>query len=81
MRILIAIVVLTATTSYSFARSPFGRNASRKPSRSKSQLSAPSSAMLQRILQSPEKMTELYGPSILIRDEAKNAQTNFVVQP
>ena len=79
---MIFTAVVVMSVAQLSAGGPFGR---RLRSRSV-QPSRPKFTVPYSVLQSPEKMTELFGPSILVRDdaepEAKPAKkSRFVKQP
>lgn len=69
--VLSGLVVLAGSNAVA-AKFPFGRKAARStPARHSNQA-------LMKILNDPVKMTERYGPSILVRS---NSSTRFVGQP
>jgi hypothetical protein len=74
------IVSILLTASQLCAAGPFGR---RRMPRSYAAPARPAFSLVLGVLQSPEKITELFGPSILVREQPaeKPKDARFVQQP
>lgn len=78
-RILVVVAVTALVVTESSASGPFDWL---RPTRRTVPSSRTVKPLLPNILRSPEKLTELYGPSILIREPvAKTKKSKFVTQP
>jgi len=79
-RFIAIVVVVLVTASQLSAAGPFGRRRSSRPAQPPSR---PAFSLPLSVLQSPEKMTELFGPSILVREEPEAAKkkSKYVAQP
>ena len=77
MRLIVSITLVVCLFAPLGAAGPFGF---RRPKRSVSPNQAGQSSY-RRLLNSPERMTAMFGPSILIRDSKAKPKSRFVTQP